>query len=65
MAENRPARMVDLPTSVHGFCYHDNDGECYIILNSRDSCVQNRKTYRHEMEHIRRGELFDPEFIEY
>lgn len=65
MEEELKAVLVDLPTSVRGFCYHDTDGEEYVVLNSRLTREQNRKTYRHEQEHIRRGDLDNPDYIEY
>ena len=29
------ARLVDLPTSVRGLCYHDDNGEAFVVLNAR------------------------------
>lgn len=65
MDQERPARLVDLPTSVRGFCYHDNDGEAYVVLNARLTREQNRITYDHEQDHIDRGELYEPTYTEY
>lgn len=59
------ARLVDLPTSVRGFCYHDEDGEAYIVLNARLTREQNQKTYLHEKEHVTNGHMFDPTYHEY
>ena len=28
--DERPALLVNLPTSVRGFCFHDDDGEPHI-----------------------------------
>ena len=58
-------RLMDLPTSVRGFCYHDDNGEEFIILNSRLSWEQNRKTYDHEKKHIDRGDMYEPTYNEY
>lgn len=58
-------RLMNLPTSVRGFVYHDDDGELYIVLNSRLSHEQNLSTYVHELKHIRRGDLDDPNYHEY
>lgn len=58
-------RLADLPTSVRGFVYHDDDGEMYIVLNSRLSHEQNLSTFVHELKHIRRGDLDDPNYHEY
>ena len=59
------ARLMDLPTSVRGICYHDDDGEEFIILNSRLTREQNRKTYDHEKKHIDRGDMYEPTYNEY
>ena len=65
MSEPRPARLVDLPVSVRGFCFHDDNGDEFIILNSRLTWEQNRDTYLHEQEHIERGEMYDQNYNEY
>lgn len=59
------ARLVDLPTSVRGFCYHDEDGEVYIVLNARLTHEQNRKTYLHEQAHIVNGDMYNINYSEY
>lgn len=58
-------RLADLPTSVRGFVYHDDDGEMYIVLNSRLSHEQNLLTFVHELKHIRRGDLDNMNYNEY
>ena len=65
MTDTRPAQLLDLPTTVRGFCYHDNEGEEFIVLNSRLTREANRKTYDHEQKHIERGDLYEPTYIEY
>lgn len=62
---DRPARLMDLPTSVRGFCYHDDNGEEFVVLNSRLTHEQNLKTWAHEQEHIARGDMYEPNYIEY
>lgn len=57
--------MQDLPTSVHGFVFLDENGDPAIVLNSRLSREQNRKTLKHERRHIRRHELREPTYHEY
>ena len=57
--------LLDLPTSVRGFCYHDNDGNQYIVLNARLTREANQKTYDHERQHILRGDMYDPNYQEY
>lgn len=61
----RPALLMDLPTSVRGLVYHDDEGEPVIVLNSRLSHEQNRKTYKHECDHIDHGDMFEPTYTEY
>lgn len=61
----RPVKLMNLPTTVRGFCYHDSDGETYVILNARLTREQNRITYDHERRHIARGEVYDPNYTEY
>ena len=64
MNENE-ARLVDLPTSVRGFCYHDDDGEEYVILNSRLTWEQNVETFKHEKIHISNGDMYNQQLCEY
>ena len=65
MNNERPAQLVDLPTSVRGFCYHDDDGEEFVILNSRLTREQNMTTYDHERKHLVRGDMYEPTYDEY
>jgi len=65
MNDERPALLVDLPTSVRGFCFHDDDGEEFIVLNSRLTREQNCLTYDHERKHIEHGEMYKTNYIEY
>lgn len=65
MSEKRPATLINLPTTVRGFCYHDGDGEEFVILNSRLTRETNQKTWLHEQDHIQNGELYDPTYNEY
>jgi hypothetical protein len=65
MYDNRPAILVDLPTSIRGFVFHDDDGEPMIVLNARLSHEQNRMTYEHEKEHIRHDDMYNTDYIEY
>ena len=65
MEEERPATLVNLPTSVRGFCYHDDEGESYVVLNARLTREANRKTYKHERRHILRGDLDNINYFEY
>jgi len=65
MNEERPAVLVDLPTSIRGFCYHDDDGEDYIVLNARLTREANQATYVHERNHILRGDMYNKDYLEY
>lgn len=65
VTEDRPAFLDNLPTTVRGFCYHDNDGEAYVVLNARLTREQNRRTYDHEKNHIDRGDMYEPTYNEY
>lgn len=59
------AILADLPTSIRGFVYHDDDGEPVIVVNARLTREQNQKTWFHEKRHIERGELNDTTYYEY
>ena len=65
MSEQRPATLVDLPTTVRGFCYHDDNGEEYVVVNARLTREQNRRTYDHEKRHIDRGDMLNEDYHEY
>ncbi len=60
-----PVILQDLPEKIRGFCCLGVDYEPCIVLNSRLSKEQQRKTYRHEMKHITSGQLFDEGYVEY
>jgi hypothetical protein len=57
--------LENLPTSVRGFCFLGEDGEPVIVLNSRLTREQNRKTYEHEKKHIANDDLRNPDYHEY
>ena len=57
--------LMDLPTSVRGFVFYDENSEPVIVLNSRLTYEQNRHTWKHEEGHIQRGEMDDPNYHEY
>lgn len=65
MSETRPARLENMPTTIRGFCYHDNDGEAFVVLNARLTREQNRRTWDHEQDHIERGDMFNEDYHEY
>ena len=57
--------LQDLPTSVRGFVFLGEDGEPVIVVNSRLTREQNRRTFRHERKHIKHDELNDKNYDEY
>ena len=63
--EKNEAILMDLPTSVRGFVFLGEDGDPVIVVNSRLTREQNRKTFRHERRHVRRGDLENKAYKEY
>ena len=63
--EKRHVVLANLPTSVRGYVYLDSDGNPVIVLNARLTREQNRRTWRHENDHIDKNELNDPTYNEY
>lgn len=57
--------LQDLPETIHGFTVLGSDYEPIIILNSRMSREQQKKTYRHEINHIVSGQINDEGYREY
>ena len=60
-----PVILKKLTGRVRGFCCLGSDFEPIIVINDELSPEQKRRTYEHEMEHIRRGEIYNPTFNEY
>ena len=60
-----PIVLKDLPVDVRGFICLGSDFEPIIVINSRLSREQQLLTYRHELRHLRRGEMFNEEYHEY
>ena len=63
--ENITVRVLDLPTTIRGFCWHDENGQEFIAVNARLTREQNKKTMKHELKHIKAGDMFNPNFNEY
>jgi hypothetical protein len=59
------AILANLPTSIRGFVYNDENGDPVIVVNARLTREQNLITYDHEQDHIRRNELNEPNYNEY
>ena len=57
--------LENMPTSIRGDVFKDDDGAPVIVLNSRLSREQNRRTYEHERKHIDRGDMFNEDYNEY
>ena len=57
--------LQDLPVTVNGFVFHDDDGQPVVVLNSRQSAERRMKAYRHELKHIENGEMYDTTYNEY
>lgn len=65
MDKHPRTKLMNLPQCVKGFVCHDDDGEAIIVLNSRLSREQNKKTYAHERRHVLREDLDNVDYIEY
>ena len=60
-----PIILTDLPVKIHGFVCLGSDYEPIIVINARLSRAQQLRTYRHEIRHIKRGDLYDVNYHEY
>ena len=65
VTEDHPAILDNLPTTVRGFCFHDDDGEAFVVVNARLTREQNRRTYDHEKKHIDNGDMYESTYNEY
>lgn len=50
-------RFMDLPTSIKAFSRSNADGSYTVILNSCLCREQQEEGYRHEIEHIKKGDF--------
>ena len=57
--------VIDLPTSVKGFVYLDSSNTPCIVLNARMTAEIQKDTYRHELDHIRHGDIDNMDYKEY
>ena len=57
--------IIDLPPTVHGCTWHDEDGNNIICLNARDCMERQKKAYLHELLHIIRGDSNNRDYREY
>lgn len=51
-------RIIDLPHTVRGMTVLDAEGDYNVYLNARLSGDQQTIAFRHEVEHIRRGDFY-------
>lgn len=49
--------LVDLPYSCKGYVRQNEDGTYTILLNSRLSYEENKKTFLHELSHIQENDF--------
>lgn len=64
MDEDRPVVLANLPTTIRGFVFHDDDGEPVVVVNARLTHEQNVLTYEHEKKHIDRGDMYNMDYHE-
>lgn len=62
---NIPIVLKDLPVHVRGFVCLGSDFEPIIIINARMTREQQLRTYRHEIKHLQRGEIYNVNYHEY
>ena len=55
----------ELPDSVRAISYYDDDGNPYMLINAKCSPEQQRKSAKHELTHIKRGDGFNAFYTEY
>ena len=63
--DNIPIVLKDLPVRVRGFVCLGSDFEPIIVINARMSREQQLRTYRHEIKHLQRGEMYNVNYHEY
>lgn len=57
--------LRDMPVNIHGFVCLGSDYEPVIVINSRMTREKQRETYKHELNHLRNGEMFNEDYHEY
>ena len=63
--DNIPIVLKDLPVHVRGFVCLGSDFEPIIVINARMSREQQLRTYKHEIEYLQRGEMYNVNYHEY
>ena len=65
MPDNVPVVLMDLPPRIRGFVCLGSDFNPCIVINSRLSVEQQKKTWIHEMNHIANGDIDNDDYNEY
>lgn len=63
--DNIPIVLKNLPVHVRGFVCLGSDFEPIIVINARMTREQQLRTYRHEIKHLQRGEMYNVNYHEY
>lgn len=50
-------RMISMPSNVHGATIFDADGFANIYINANDSREIQQAALRHELKHLRKGDM--------
>lgn len=56
--------LYNLPLSVRGYCYNDEEGEKVCVLNARYTYEDNLETYQHEREHVKDFGVLNVDLLE-
>ena len=51
-------RLMPLPVHVRAFTLPDAQGDYNVYINVRLSSEQQKRSYRHELRHIARGDFY-------
>ena len=62
---NIPIILKDLPVHVRGFVCLGSDFEPIIVINARMTREQQLRTYKHEIKHLKHGEMYNVNYHEY
>lgn len=51
-------RLIDLPEGIRGFTVKDENEDYNVYINAKLSADVRAETFRHEIDHIRRGHFY-------
>ena len=51
-------QYVNMPKGMHGATTINEDGSYTVFLDARDADAKQLEAYLHELEHIKRGDLY-------